>query len=103
VNTIGSWFGFLAIGGQALFYYNVVASLIAGKKAKDNPWEVGTLEWSVPCPPKWYNFLKIPRVYRGPHEFSNPEYERILGRDWVGQTEELPATAPGAAVAAAGR
>jgi cytochrome c oxidase subunit 1 len=102
-NLVGSWFGFVAIFGQLFFFYNVIATLVAGRKAKDNPWEVGTLDWSVPCPPKWYNFAKIPTVYHGPHEFSNPEYEKVLGRDWIGQTEQLPTTTPGAAAASAGR
>lgn len=26
----------------------------------------------------------------GPHEFSNPEVLKALGKDWLGQTEEFP-------------
>ena len=30
------------------------------------------------------------RCVRGPHEYANPEVKKALGRDWIGQTEELP-------------
>ena len=58
--------------------------------AEPNPWKVGTLEWTTTSPPPPHNFDTIPTVLRGPHEFSNPEVRRRLGRDWVSQTEDLP-------------
>jgi cytochrome c oxidase subunit I len=33
---------------------------------------------------------------RGPHELSDPEMERKLGRDWVGQAEVVASEEPGA-------
>ena len=50
-----------------------------------------TLEWSVDSPPVHHNFDEIPVVLRGPHEFANPEVLQHLGRDWIGQSELLPA------------
>ncbi len=71
---------------QLIFVVNFFWSLVAGKKASDNPWEVGTLEWTVSSPPPYYNFEKIPQVVNGPHEFNNP---RVTHKDWVAQDEVL--------------
>jgi cytochrome c oxidase subunit I len=69
---------------QFLFVYNFFSSMVSGKKASANPWEVGTLEWTVPSPPPHHNFDKIPVVLHGPHEFSNP---LVKGKDWLAQNE----------------
>jgi cytochrome c oxidase subunit 1 len=74
---------------QILFVVNWFKSWFAGEKATENPWEVGTLEWSTTSPPPHHNFDHIPVVFHGPHEFHNPEYAH-LGRDWVAQWERLP-------------
>jgi cytochrome c oxidase subunit I len=94
LNTMGSWFAFIAIAGQFVFIFNFFYTVFAGKKSKDNPWEVGTLDWAPTLPPPYYNFAKIPTVHHGPHEFGNPELEKILGRDWVGQAEDVVAPPP---------
>jgi len=73
--------------GQLPFVWNFVYSLYKGKKATANPWEVGTLEWTIPSPPIHYNFEEIPTVKCGPHEFGNPKLTN--GRDFQYQTEEL--------------
>jgi cytochrome c oxidase subunit I len=58
---------------QFLFYFNLVWSLIKGKKATENPWEATTLEWNTPSPPPHDNFAGVlPTVYRGPYEFAVP-------------------------------
>jgi cytochrome c oxidase subunit I len=72
---------------QFLFVMNFLSSLVAGKKASENPWEVGTLEWTVPSPPPHHNFDEIPFVVNGPHEFSHPA---VKGKDWLAQNEPLP-------------
>jgi len=77
---------------QFIFVWNFIYSMFRGKKAGDNPWNVGTLEWTVPSPPPHHNFDVIPTVVRGPHEYSSPEVKEKLGRDWIGQAEELPAS-----------
>lgn len=79
----------LSLGGaQILFIINFFMSMFAGPKAAENPWEVGTLEWMLPSPPKYYNFEKIPAIHHGPHEMGNPA---IKDRDWVGQWETVKA------------
>ncbi len=72
--------------GQLFFVYNFIHSIYRGKIASQNPWEVGTLEWTIPSPAPHYNFLEIPVVRCGPHEFGNPN---VKGKDFQYQTEEL--------------
>jgi cytochrome c oxidase subunit I len=101
LNRWTSYFAFALFTGQLLFVWNFIYSMARGKKAEANPWSVGTLEWSVPSPPPVHNFDAIPVVVRGPHELSNPELERRLGRDWVGQAEVVATEEPEAVRSAA--
>ena len=74
---------------QLPFIYNWFVSMFRGRRAEPNPWQVGTLEWTVSSPPPVHNFEEVPTVHRGPHEYADPEVKRRLGRDWVGQSEDL--------------
>ena len=71
---------------QLFFVYNFIHSIYRGKVSGQNPWEVGTLEWTIPSPAPHYNFAEIPVVKCGPHEFGNPN---LKGKDFQYQTEEL--------------
>jgi cytochrome c oxidase subunit 1 len=104
LNKWTSYFAFALAIGQLPFVINFFRSVFGGSKAEMNPWEVGTLEWTLPSPPVHHNFDVIPTVHRGPHEFANPEVKKALGRDWLGQAEEFPdsQTAPAKPAAAAG-
>jgi cytochrome c oxidase subunit 1 len=73
--------------GQIVFVYNFIHSMYKGPIASQNPWEVGTLEWTIPSPAPHYNFKDIPVVRCGPHEFGNPNLTN--GTDFQYQTEEL--------------
>jgi cytochrome c oxidase subunit I len=90
LNRWTSYFGFILAASQVTFVVNWFQSIFAGAKAEKNPWEIGTLEWTLPSPPVHHNFDVIPTVHRGPHEYANPDVKKALGRDWIGQTEELP-------------
>jgi cytochrome c oxidase subunit 1 len=57
---------------QVLFLWNVVSSLLWGKKAEKNPWKSNTLEWTADSPPPHGNWKEMPTVYRGPYEYSVP-------------------------------
>jgi len=59
VITLGA---FLFAAGLLLSAVNVWWSRRHGAPAGANPWDAGTLEWSVPSPPPPYNFARIPRV-----------------------------------------
>lgn len=83
-------FSAIAMGmAQFIFLFNFFRTVF--KKdlpaAPANPWNVGTLEWSIPSPAPHYNFAEIPHVKCGPHEFGNPNLQN--GRDFQYQTEEL--------------
>lgn len=62
---------------QAFFFYNVIKSWISGKKAGENPWKANTLEWTAASPPPHGNWppADLPKVYRGPYEYSHPDRE----------------------------
>jgi cytochrome c oxidase subunit 1 len=77
---------FTAFAAQFLFLFNFVKSAIKGEKASSNPWNVGTLEWTIPSPPPHHNFDTIPTVYNGPHEYSHPAFK---DRDFIYQSEYL--------------
>ncbi len=91
LNQWTSWVAFALGLTQVLFVVNLVWSLRRGRAAEANPWQVGTLEWTcAPSPAPAGNYERVPVVVRGPHELSQPEVEERLGRDWIGQAEELP-------------
>ena len=88
---------FAAVGffSQFIFLYNLCKSIKSGKKAGNNPWNLGTLEWTVSSPAPFYNFKKIPTVFNGPHEFSNPKFaEKGLNRDFIMQDEYIEGVSP---------
>jgi cytochrome c oxidase subunit I len=48
--------------GTLVFIVNFIRSLSNGRKAGNDPWGGGTLEWMIPSPPPEYNFAQIPHV-----------------------------------------
>ena len=67
VSTIGSW---ILVSGMILMFANLIRALFKGEKAESNPWGGATLEWQIASPPPPENFDEIPRVERGPYDFS---------------------------------
>jgi cytochrome c oxidase subunit 1 len=58
---------------QLVFFFNLIRSLMSGKKAGKNPWKSNTLEWTAESPPPHGNWPDgLPTVYRGPYEYSVP-------------------------------
>ena len=90
LNQYISYFAFTLMAFQFVFVYNFFHSMWKGKKAPNNPWQVGTLEWELTSPPPVHNFTTIPTVVRGPHEYADPVATKLLGRDWLSQTEPYP-------------
>jgi len=88
MNKMITYSAYLMGAAQLIFVVNFVHAIFFKKeKASDNPWEVGTLEWTIPSPAPHYNFDKIPVVKCGPHEMGNPNL--TTGRDFQYQTENL--------------
>ena len=56
---------------QPVFFFNFFRSLVRGPNAGANPWSANTLEWTAPSPPPHGNFAELPKVYRGPYEYSD--------------------------------
>jgi cytochrome c oxidase subunit 1 len=89
LNRWTSYFAFTLAASQIFFVVNFFRTLFSGARADINPWGVGTLEWGLPSPPVHHNFDVIPNIVRGPHDLSNPEGIKKLGRDWLAQDESL--------------
>lgn len=83
LNKAVSHAAFLLALVQGLLVFNVAQALLRRQPVEANPWRVGTLEWT-------HGSSALPLVLRGAHELSQPEVERALGRDWIGQAEALP-------------
>ena len=49
---------------MGVFFVNVLYTLLAGKKAPNNPWGVGatTLEWTLSSPPPFHQFETLPVI-----------------------------------------
>jgi cytochrome c oxidase subunit 1 len=65
-STVGSWIlglGFLVM--LAMF----IRSLTSGAKSPANPWGSAALEWQTATPPPLANFVKEPKVIRGPYDY----------------------------------
>ncbi len=61
---------------QLFFIVNLFMSIKGGRRVTSNPWDATTLEWAAPTPPRPHgNFDELPRVYRGPYEYSVPGVE----------------------------
>jgi cytochrome c oxidase subunit 1 len=69
VMSIAAWIMALF---QIPFIINLFMSIKKGKEVSANPWEATTLEWSATSSPPLAhgNFQAVPRVFRGPYEYS---------------------------------
>jgi cytochrome c oxidase subunit 1 len=61
VSSIGS---FISAFGTLVFFYGVAHAFMRGVRAADNPWGAGatTLEWTLPSPPPFHQFEKLPLI-----------------------------------------
>jgi len=59
ISSIGAIVMGLAV---VVFLWNIVASLLHGEIAGDNPWNAWTLEWATSSPPPPDNFKRLPPV-----------------------------------------
>jgi cytochrome c oxidase subunit 1 len=69
----GQWWSVVLLGlVQLVFIGNLVWTLARGKRVAENPWRATTLEWTTTSPPPHENFETLPRVRRGPYDYSPP-------------------------------
>ncbi|MFD1786050.1 cytochrome c oxidase subunit I [Sphingomonas floccifaciens] len=63
-NQIATYGYMIMAAGMAIFFVNVIWSLLAGRKAEGNPWGEGatTLEWTLSSPPPYHQFETLPKV-----------------------------------------
>jgi len=78
--TIGA---FILALGIFLVLWDMVRTARKGEPAGNDPWDARTLEWTLPSPPPFYNFAKVP-VVKGRdalwiHKYG-PESAKL---DWV--------------------
>jgi cytochrome c oxidase subunit 1 len=71
-NFVASIFAFILAASIIVFFYNVIASWVAGEKAVANPWGAKSLEWMVPTPVPLENFEEVPVVASGPYDYGEP-------------------------------
>jgi len=71
-NDVASVGSFVLALSTLVFIYNMVTSLLRGKRAPANPWHARTLEWQISSPPPYYNFKTIPAVLKNPYYFGEP-------------------------------
>jgi cytochrome c oxidase subunit 1 len=79
------------------FVINLFLAWKFGRKAEsDNPYNATTLEWATPTPPGHGNFLTEPVVYRGPYEYSRPDFDDDFLPQWEApkRAAEVPAEKP---------
>src|SRR5687767_15234824 len=55
-NMMSSIGAYMLFAATAIFVYNFFVSRKRGAIAGANPWNAGTLEWTIPSPPPEYNF-----------------------------------------------
>jgi cytochrome c oxidase subunit 1 len=86
LSTVGA---FIFGASSLLLIWNLIYSLRRGKRASANPWEAGTLEWSIPSPPHHYNFPELPEV-----RSREPLWDEAERREVEALTQAEPETEP---------
>jgi cytochrome c oxidase subunit 1 len=70
LNVLSSAGASLLAVGYLLPLFYLGWSLLWGRRAPDNPWGAGGLEWRTPSPPPTRNFATTPTVTRGPYVYG---------------------------------
>lgn len=73
LNPVITWFAFIAVAAQVLFFVNFFWSVFFGKKCSANPWEGTTLEWTTVTPPPHGNWERLPVVSGDPYGYAHGE------------------------------
>jgi cytochrome c oxidase subunit 1 len=68
-NRISSWGAYITFAATLFFVASMIYAFIRKEKAASNPWGVGatTLEWTLPSPPAFHSYEKLPRIAATDH------------------------------------
>jgi cytochrome c oxidase subunit 1 len=91
ISTVGSWV--LALGFFVHLFVFIYA-MVAGPKARKNPYGGLTLEWTTDSPPIEHNFHHEPIVTHGPYDFDDVPPPHCDPEDFP-MPEPRPDGAPG--------
>jgi cytochrome c oxidase subunit 1/cytochrome c oxidase subunit I+III len=89
MNLVSTAGAFLMAAASLLLVWNLVASLLGGARAGDNPWKAWTLEWATTSPPPPENFQRLPpiRSRRPLWDEANPgRPDPMVGTKWQAET-----------------
>jgi len=73
INMIISIASFVLGIATFVLIYNIIVTLIAGKRVGANPWRALTLEWATSSPPPAYNFVGDPVPFEDPYGYGTEE------------------------------
>ncbi|WP_101927321.1 MULTISPECIES: cytochrome c oxidase subunit I [Luteimonas] len=62
LNLLSTAAGFVMAVGMIAILIDVALCFRLGRRAVENPWQAGTLEWALPQPVPNYNFASVPHV-----------------------------------------
>ncbi len=86
MNVLITIFAIIGSLAQVLFFFNFFYSMYRGPKAKQNPWQANSLEWTTPVEHIHGNWPgELPVVHRWAYDYSKPGKEE----DFVPQTVPL--------------
>ncbi len=68
-NRISSMGAYITTLGTVVFFIGMIYAFMRKEKAAANPWGIGatTLEWTLPSPPDFHSFEKLPRISADSH------------------------------------
>ena len=63
-NYVSSVGAYVSAAGILIFLFGVAQAFARKAPAENNPWGAGatTLEWTLPSPPPFHSYEKLPRV-----------------------------------------
>ncbi len=91
LSTVGAYF---MAASTLILVYNLFKSLRGGEGAGANPWEAGTLEWSIPSPPHHYNFPELPEVRSREPLWNEMERQEVEAKTMAEPAHEPHMPAP---------
>lgn len=80
LNLISSVGSFIMAAGFATCLLDIALHFRFGERAKPNPWNADTLEWTTSLPPATYNFASLPPCSSRHPLWENPDLQSAIER-----------------------